>query len=88
LVLPALVQGLELALQVLVDCDSSLRFLDPAALARFLAGAGFAIEAQYGGWAREPAARRAPRSFVARHPLDREYDTLASASRHASVRRG
>jgi hypothetical protein len=33
---------------------ASLRFLDVAALAGFLEAAGFAIEAQYGGWAREP----------------------------------
>jgi SAM-dependent methyltransferase len=33
---------------------SSLRFLDVPALASFLAGAGFAIEAQYGDWQRGP----------------------------------
>jgi SAM-dependent methyltransferase len=33
---------------------ASLRFLDVAALAAFLAGAGFAVEAQYGDWRRGP----------------------------------
>ena len=33
---------------------ASMRFLDVGALARFLADAGFTIEAQYGGWFREP----------------------------------
>jgi hypothetical protein len=33
---------------------ASLRFLDVPALGRFLAGAGFAIEAQYGDWQRGP----------------------------------
>ena len=33
---------------------ASLRFLDVEALAGFLADAGFEIEAQYGGWSREP----------------------------------
>jgi SAM-dependent methyltransferase len=32
---------------------ASLRFLDVETLAKFLAGAGFEIEAQYGGWSRE-----------------------------------
>jgi SAM-dependent methyltransferase len=33
---------------------ATLRFLDIDTLARFLATAGFQIEAQYGGWSREP----------------------------------
>ena len=33
---------------------ASLRFLDVDTLAGFLASAGFEIEAQYGGWSREP----------------------------------
>jgi SAM-dependent methyltransferase len=33
---------------------ASLRFLDVATLARFLSGAGFEIEAQYGDWLRSP----------------------------------
>jgi SAM-dependent methyltransferase len=33
---------------------ASLRFLDPPTLNAFLAGAGFAVEAQYGGWDRGP----------------------------------
>lgn len=33
---------------------TSLRFLDVPALGAFLAGAGFAIEAQYGDWHRGP----------------------------------
>ncbi len=36
-----------------VDRDS-LRFLDLDTLAGFLANAGFGIDAQYGGWSREP----------------------------------
>ena len=39
---------------------ASLRFLDVDALAGFLAGAGFAIEAQYGGWSREPLEPTSP----------------------------
>ena len=30
------------------------------ALAAFLAGAGFAIEARYGGWSRQPLAPASP----------------------------
>jgi SAM-dependent methyltransferase len=44
----------------------SLRFLDVDALAGFLSGAGFEIEAQYGGWYREPL-----------DPTSREIVTLA-----------
>jgi hypothetical protein len=39
---------------------ASLRFLDADALARFLAGAGFELEAQYGGWSREPLGPASP----------------------------
>jgi SAM-dependent methyltransferase len=39
---------------------ASLRFLDAAALAAFLAAAGFEIEAQYGGWSREPLDKASP----------------------------
>lgn len=38
----------------------SLRFLDVDTLSGFLADAGFWIEAQYGGWAREPLDPRSP----------------------------
>jgi SAM-dependent methyltransferase len=37
-----------------------LRFLDVDALASFLADAGFEIEAQYGGWRREPLEPASP----------------------------
>jgi hypothetical protein len=33
---------------------ATLRFLDIDTLARFLATAGFQIQARYGGWSREP----------------------------------
>jgi SAM-dependent methyltransferase len=39
---------------------ASLRFLDVKSLAGFLAGAGFVIEAQYGGWSREPLDLASP----------------------------
>jgi SAM-dependent methyltransferase len=39
---------------------ASMRFLDVGALARFLTDAGFAIEAQYGGWFREPLGPVSP----------------------------
>jgi SAM-dependent methyltransferase len=39
---------------------ASLRFLDAEALAGFLSDAGFTIEAQYGGWLREPLAPESP----------------------------
>jgi SAM-dependent methyltransferase len=39
---------------------ASLRFLDVDNLAGFLAGAGFQIESQYGGWLREPLAPTSP----------------------------
>jgi SAM-dependent methyltransferase len=39
---------------------ASLRFLDVEALGDFLANAGFVIEAQYGGWLREPLAPASP----------------------------
>ncbi len=39
---------------------ASLRFLDVADLAVFLADAGFTIEAQFGGWSREPLAPTSP----------------------------
>jgi hypothetical protein len=39
---------------------ASLRFLDVDALGDFLANAGFVIEAQYGGWLREPLAPASP----------------------------
>jgi SAM-dependent methyltransferase len=39
---------------------ASLRFLDVDTLGGFLAGAGFEIEAQYGGWLREPLALESP----------------------------
>jgi SAM-dependent methyltransferase len=39
---------------------AGLRFLDVGTLARFLADAGFAIEAQYGGWFREPLDSASP----------------------------
>jgi SAM-dependent methyltransferase len=39
---------------------ASLRFLDVDALAGFLADAGFEIEAQYGGWLREPLDATSP----------------------------
>jgi hypothetical protein len=38
---------------------ASLRFLDVDTLAGFLADAGFEIDAQYGGWLREPLVRPA-----------------------------
>jgi SAM-dependent methyltransferase len=38
---------------VLRVLSERLRFLDAAALGRFLADAGFEVEAQYGGWNRE-----------------------------------
>ncbi len=39
---------------------STLRFLDVDSLARFLAGAGLAIEEQYGDWDRSPLAETSP----------------------------
>jgi len=51
--------------QLRVD-RASLRFLDVDALAGFLADAGFEIEAQYGGWCREPL-----------HPASPEIITVA-----------
>jgi hypothetical protein len=39
---------------------ASLRFLDVDALGRFLADAGFAIEAQYGGWFQESLDTASP----------------------------
>jgi SAM-dependent methyltransferase len=45
--------------QLRVD-RASLRFLDADALGDFLADAGFVIEAQYGGWSREPLDRTSP----------------------------
>lgn len=39
---------------------STLRFLDADALARFLAEAGLAIEAQFGDWDRSPLTDRSP----------------------------
>ncbi len=39
---------------------ASLRFLDADALAGFLADAGFQIEAQYGGWSRQPLDPASP----------------------------
>jgi SAM-dependent methyltransferase len=39
---------------------ADLRFLDVDTLARFLTDAGFAIEAQYGGWFREPVNPASP----------------------------
>ena len=38
----------------------ALRFLDAAALSSFLAGAGLAIEAQYGDWTRRPLTATSP----------------------------
>jgi SAM-dependent methyltransferase len=38
----------------------SLRFLDEAAIARFLSAAGFAIETQYGGWSGEALSPTSP----------------------------
>ena len=38
----------------------ALRFLDAAALAAFLAGAGLAIEAQFGDWSRQPLTATSP----------------------------
>jgi hypothetical protein len=43
-----------------------LRFLDPGTLAGFLAEAGLRVEAQYGGWSREPLG-----------PASREIVTVA-----------
>jgi hypothetical protein len=51
---------------------ASLRFLDVGGLAGFLAGAGFRIEAQYGGWRREPLGPASP-----------EIITIARAERPA-----
>jgi SAM-dependent methyltransferase len=39
---------------------STLRFLDPGVLSRFLRDAGFAIEAQWGNWNREPLMETSP----------------------------
>jgi hypothetical protein len=39
---------------------ASLRFLDVGTLASFLTEAGFEIEAQYGGWLREPLGPSTP----------------------------
>ena len=39
---------------------ASLRFLDVGTLRRFMADAGFEIEAQYGGWLREPLEATSP----------------------------
>lgn len=39
---------------------ASLRFLDPDALDRLLAEAGFEVEARYGGWQREPFEPTSP----------------------------
>jgi hypothetical protein len=40
---------------------ASLRFVDVDVLGHFLADAGFVIEAQYGGWLREPFDSASPR---------------------------
>jgi len=50
---------------------ASLRFLDADALVGFLADAGFEIEAQYGGWSREPLDQ-----------TSREIITVARAEPH------
>jgi SAM-dependent methyltransferase len=48
---------------------ASLRFLDVDALAGFLADAGFELEAQYGGWHREPLDRASAEIItIARRP--------------------
>ena len=39
---------------------ASLRFLDVDTLAAFLADAGFEVEAQFGGWLREPLGQTSP----------------------------
>jgi SAM-dependent methyltransferase len=43
---------------------SRLRFLDVATLTRFLTEAGFAIDAQYGGWDRRPLEADSPEIIV------------------------
>jgi SAM-dependent methyltransferase len=54
---------------------ASLRFLDVDTLARFLADAGFAIEAQYGGWFREPLGPARPEIVtIARTPRSTTTD--------------
>ncbi|MFF4649529.1 class I SAM-dependent methyltransferase [Streptomyces sp. NPDC001380] len=48
---------------------STLRFLGPEALADFLAGAGLAVEEQYGDWDRSPLTAASPEIVtVARRP--------------------
>ena len=56
---------------------ASLRFLDVDTLARFLADAGIAIEAQYGGWFQERLDRASP-----------EIVTVARVERPPATRRG
>jgi SAM-dependent methyltransferase len=51
---------------------ASLRFLDVDTLAGFLADAGFEVDAQYGGWLREPL-----------EPASPEIITVARVERHA-----
>jgi hypothetical protein len=51
---------------------ASLRFSDVDTLASFLADAGFEIDAQYGGWLREPL-----------EPASPEIITVARVERHA-----
>jgi SAM-dependent methyltransferase len=49
---------------------ASLRFLDATTLAGFLTDAGFAIEAQYGNWDREPLAPESPEIITLARTLD------------------
>jgi SAM-dependent methyltransferase len=47
---------------------STLRFLDAAELARFLSGAGFVIEDQFGDWDREPLTDASPEIITIARP--------------------
>jgi hypothetical protein len=40
--------------------SSTLRFLDPSALAAFLAGARLAVDRQFGDWDHTPVTRNSP----------------------------
>jgi len=49
---------------------ATLRFLDIDTLARFLATAGFQIEARYGGWSREPLDPASPEMIIVARATD------------------
>ncbi len=52
-----------------------LRFLDADALARFLAEAGFVIDAQQGGWHGEPVGPTAPEIITFARTAQQSYSS-------------